>query len=139
MGGGGGSNYLFPIETHITCDFPGGVRTPCPPPSGSALDFVSVALFSQIQSVGIVDGQEGGLFGASPDCITVSTATTIFEDSSTNLVSNAGVPVELIPSSISVDGSIQEIVTETIQPVTPEKVLQILQGAPFHFFLLWYK
>ena len=26
----GGSNSLFPIETHITCDFPGGVRTPCP-------------------------------------------------------------------------------------------------------------
>ena len=22
--GGGGSNCLFPIETHITCDFPGG-------------------------------------------------------------------------------------------------------------------
>ena len=34
----GGSNCLFPIETHITSDFPGGgVRTPCPP-SGSALD-----------------------------------------------------------------------------------------------------
>ena len=31
-GGGGGSNCLFPIETQITCDFPGGgVRTPCPP------------------------------------------------------------------------------------------------------------
>ena len=29
----GGSNCLFPVETHITCDFPGGgVRTPCPPP-----------------------------------------------------------------------------------------------------------
>ena len=28
--GGGGANSLFPIETHITCDFPGGVRTPCP-------------------------------------------------------------------------------------------------------------
>ena len=28
-GGGGGSNCLFPIETHITCDFPcRGVRTP---------------------------------------------------------------------------------------------------------------
>ena len=39
VGGGGWSNCLFPIETHITCDFPGGgVRTPCPPlPSGSAL------------------------------------------------------------------------------------------------------
>ena len=37
-GGGGGSNCLFPKETHITCHFPegGGVRTPCPP-SGSAL------------------------------------------------------------------------------------------------------
>ena len=22
---------LIPIETHITCDFPGGVRTPVPP------------------------------------------------------------------------------------------------------------
>ena len=35
-GVGGGSNCLFPIETHITCDFPGEVRTPCPP-SGSTL------------------------------------------------------------------------------------------------------
>ena len=35
-GGGGGSNCLIPIETYITCDFPGGVWTPCPP-SGSAL------------------------------------------------------------------------------------------------------
>ena len=35
--GGGGSNCLFLIEIHITCDFPGGVRTPCPP-SGSALE-----------------------------------------------------------------------------------------------------
>ena len=36
--GGGGVNCLFPIETNITCDFPGGEeggRTPCPP-SGSA-------------------------------------------------------------------------------------------------------
>ena len=43
-GGGGsnffqrGSNCLFPIETHITCDFPGGGGLdPCPP-SGSALE-----------------------------------------------------------------------------------------------------
>ena len=36
--GGGGSNFSFPIETHITCDFRGVVWTPCPPPppSGSA-------------------------------------------------------------------------------------------------------
>ena len=33
---GGGVHCLFPIETHITCDFLGGVRTPCHP-SGSAL------------------------------------------------------------------------------------------------------
>ena len=37
-GGGGGVHCLLPIETHITCDFPGGVRTPCPF-SGSALGF----------------------------------------------------------------------------------------------------
>ena len=33
---GGGSNCLFPIETHMTCDFPGGSGPPVPP-SGSAL------------------------------------------------------------------------------------------------------
>ena len=37
-GGGGQSNCLFPIETHITCDFPGGGSGPPVPPSGSALD-----------------------------------------------------------------------------------------------------
>ena len=40
-GGGGGSNCLFLIESHITCDFPwggGGSGPPAPPlPSGSAL------------------------------------------------------------------------------------------------------
>ena len=30
-GGGERSNYLFPIETHITCDFPGGSGPPVPP------------------------------------------------------------------------------------------------------------
>ena len=34
--GGGGSNCSFPIETLITCDFPGGSGHPVPP-SGSAL------------------------------------------------------------------------------------------------------
>ena len=57
-GGGGGSNFfqggvhcLFPIETHITCDFPGGVRTPCPP-SGSALgcDLFSFPVRKMIRS-----------------------------------------------------------------------------------------
>ena len=34
--GGRGSNCSFPIETHITCDFPGrGGLDPCPPSSGS--------------------------------------------------------------------------------------------------------
>ena len=31
QGGGGGSNCLFPLETHITCDFPGGSEPPVPP------------------------------------------------------------------------------------------------------------
>ena len=30
-GGGGGSNCLNPIETHITCDFAGGSGHPDPP------------------------------------------------------------------------------------------------------------
>ena len=38
----GGSNCLFPIETHITCDFPGGSGPPVPPPSGSALVFIGL-------------------------------------------------------------------------------------------------
>ena len=29
--GGGGVQMLISIETHMTCDFPGGVRTPYPP------------------------------------------------------------------------------------------------------------
>ena len=44
-GGGGGSNCSFPIETHITCDFPGGgPRTR--PPSGSALVGFHLPFFS---------------------------------------------------------------------------------------------
>ena len=46
-GGRGGSNCLFPIETHITCDFPGGVRTPCPPLwIRTCADFISKLTFS---------------------------------------------------------------------------------------------
>ena len=33
--GGGGVQMLISIKTHITCDFPEGVLTPCPP-SGSS-------------------------------------------------------------------------------------------------------
>ena len=36
--GGGGSNCLFPIETHITCDFPGGGVLGAQRLSGRALD-----------------------------------------------------------------------------------------------------
>ena len=49
--GGGGSNCLFPIETHIACDFPGGGGPdPLSPPSGSAL----VYYFEQTKQVGKV-------------------------------------------------------------------------------------
>ena len=51
-GGGGGSICLFPIETHLTFDFPGGVRTPCPPPPpfGSALGIVRHGRISVFQA-----------------------------------------------------------------------------------------
>ena len=38
-GGGAGSNCLFHIETHISCDFQWGSGHPAPPPSGSAHAF----------------------------------------------------------------------------------------------------
>ena len=49
-GGGGGSNFFrgwgVPIAySYITCDFPGEVRTPCPP-SGSALGTVHGTIHS---------------------------------------------------------------------------------------------
>ena len=37
---GGGSNCLFPIETHITCDFPGGGSGPPVPRLDQHLGFV---------------------------------------------------------------------------------------------------
>ena len=46
-GGGGGGG---PIETHITCDFPGGVQTPCPP-SGSALDYHIYGVFTVFHQI----------------------------------------------------------------------------------------
>ena len=49
-GGGGGSNCLFSIETHITCDFPGGGSgPPVPPPLDPHLNCPSLKLkWSQI-------------------------------------------------------------------------------------------
>ena len=38
--GGGGSNCFFPIETHITCDFPGGSGPPVPPLDPHLLVFI---------------------------------------------------------------------------------------------------
>ena len=38
VGGGGGFQMLISIKTHITCDFPGEVRTPYPP-SGYHMSF----------------------------------------------------------------------------------------------------
>ena len=42
-GGGGVSNCFFPLETHITCDFPGGSGPPVPP-SGSALGYDCISM-----------------------------------------------------------------------------------------------
>ena len=47
----GVSNYLFPIETHLICDFPEGARTPCPPPSGSALGAALTASWLRLQYI----------------------------------------------------------------------------------------
>ena len=53
-GGGGptfsrGSNCLFPIETHITCDFPGGGGPdPCPPPLDPHLLHAIIVLKNQL-------------------------------------------------------------------------------------------
>ena len=40
---------LICIETHRTCDFPGEVRTPYPPPSGSALDTERLPINKRLQ------------------------------------------------------------------------------------------
>ena len=48
---GGVQLCLFPIETHIICDFPEGVRTPCPPPSGSALSAALTASWLRLQYI----------------------------------------------------------------------------------------
>ena len=47
----GVSNCLFPIETLLICDFPEGVRTPAPPPSGSALGAALTASWLRLQYI----------------------------------------------------------------------------------------
>ena len=54
VGGGGGSNCLFPIETHITCDFPGGGGPdPLSPPFWIRTwsHFVTLKLWKTLQKV----------------------------------------------------------------------------------------
>ena len=46
----GVSNCLFPIETHLICDFPEGVRTPCPP-TGSAIGAALTASLVRLQYI----------------------------------------------------------------------------------------
>ena len=43
----GGSNCLFPIETQITCDFPGGGSGPMPPPPPLDPHLAAIYLVSQ--------------------------------------------------------------------------------------------
>lgn len=74
-----------------------------------------VALFNGIQQVGIVDGQENGLFGSPPDGITVATTTSIFEDPNTSVQSASAIPVQLIPTDI-----VTTVASENT-PSSPEK------------------
>ena len=46
----GGVQCLCPIETHLICDFPEGVRTPCPP-SGSALGAALTASWLRLHTI----------------------------------------------------------------------------------------
>ena len=69
----------------------------------------SVALFNNIHSGGIVEGQDGGLFGSSPDGITVN-AAQLFDENSPNLQTTTGmsVPVQLIPADLGTQVSSSE-------------------------------
>ena len=53
-GGGGGSNCLFPIETHITCDFPGGGGPDHLSPSGSALAHLKLDIWPYCSHTALV-------------------------------------------------------------------------------------
>ena len=45
----GGGVQLFPIETNITCDYPEGVGTPCPPLSIRTWDTKQCCIFSKLK------------------------------------------------------------------------------------------
>ena len=78
--------------------------------------FVSVALFSGIHQEGIADGQENGLFGSPPDGITVSTTTSIFEDSNSGLQTTSSIPIQLVPVDVMTGGGTENV------PSSAEKV-----------------
>ena len=56
--GGGGSNCLFPIETHITCDFPGGPDLLPPPPLDPHLYNNNLSNLSSIKKTAFTDFKE---------------------------------------------------------------------------------
>ena len=57
--GGGGSNCLFPIETHITCDFPGGGGPgPLSPPLDPHLYNNNLSNLSSIKKTAFTDFKE---------------------------------------------------------------------------------
>ena len=56
-GGGGGSNCLFPIETHMTCDFPGG-SGPLSPPLDPHLYNNNLSNLSSIKKTAFTDFKE---------------------------------------------------------------------------------
>ena len=53
----GGSNCLFPIETHVICDFPGGSGPPVPP-SGSALGYHQLGLLTSEKCANFLMSQD---------------------------------------------------------------------------------
>ena len=54
---GGGSNCLFPIETHMTCDFPGG-PDPLSPPLDPHLYNNNLSNLSSIKKTAFTDFKE---------------------------------------------------------------------------------
>ena len=56
--GGGGSNCLFPIETHIACDFPGGSGPLFPPPLDPHMYNNNLSNLSSIKKTAFTDFKE---------------------------------------------------------------------------------